>query len=309
MTNGFEQVAGGTGAGAEPSDRPPRQFWNREHDRMFTPPARMPGMTHDQRVAYDAYFEALSNPAFVTLEMLGLARETATCKRCCDVAVIKQPDGTLYPCTCNPLHPDRKGNEARIAAAHIPPLYENMTWDTIDDKWLNAMKDFNPGIMDAYRAAQQMGSGSNTFHWLVLMGDVGWGKTSLAICILRQRIEARRPGLFVTGVGLLADLQDATLMDDKGASYRETVKRYQEHPFLVIDDFGTRKGTEWVVAEEFHILDYRRNCKLETVITSNASITRFEARVADRLMSSRDGFASVHDVGGVASYRSGRRER
>lgn len=255
----------------------------------------------------DDYWKSVNDPSFVSPAMLA-RQEVSTCKRCCDVTYLKLPDGTLYPCPCNPNHPDRKSTEARIEAAHIPPLYKDMTWGTIDDVWLNQMKQFNPGIMDAYEAAKEMGSGSNSFHWLVLFGDVGWGKTSLAVCVLRQRIEAKRPALFVTGDVMLAELQMAT-MDDAPRVLHNTMKFYQEHPFMVIDDLGTRKGSEWTVSQEYAVLDYRRNSKLETIITSNASITRFESRVADRLMSSRDGFCSVHDVGGVSSYRSGERQR
>ena len=302
----FEQVGGSTGE--DTSDRPPRQFWNREQDRLFTPHYRMPGMTNEQRVAFDAYAEAMYEPQYITREMLYLDFEGATCKRCADVTYIREYlDGPLVHCTCNPHHLDRRGTETRLDASGIPPKYRNSTFTQgpgLDFGWVLNMRQYNPGIEDAYKAAQSMARGKNDFRVLVLAGASGWGKTSLACRVLNARIEARRSGIFIEGYEMMRELREATM--ESPAAMSDAVKRYQTAKFLIIDDMWAERTKEFVTAEYFAVMNYRLNDpELETIVTTNMELGRMDDRIADRLMADRDGTASVHDLSGIPSYRSG----
>jgi DNA replication protein DnaC len=306
MASNFEQVGGV--AAAEPSDRPPRQFYNREKDELFTPHYRMPGMTNEQRVAFDAYTEAMYEPQYITREMLGLDFAGATCQRCADVTYYKEYlDGPLIHCTCNPHSLDRRGAEQRLDASGIPPKYRKSTFTDggdFDFSWVLKMRQYNPGIEDAYKAAQKMAKGTNTFRTLVLAGDSGWGKTALACRVLNARIAAKRPGIFILGYEMMRELREATM--ESPAAMSAAVKKYQTARFLVIDDMWAERTKEFVTAEYFAVMNFRLNDpELQTIVTTNMELRRMDDRIADRLMADRDGTASVHELSGIPSYRSG----
>lgn len=69
-------------------------------------------------------------------------------------------------------------------------------------------------------------------------------------------------------------------------------------PFLVLDDLGTSKGTEWTVQTLDHIIDYRyRHARsLITVITSNYNLNELSARYNDRFPSRIAGMCEIFSV-------------
>ena len=90
------------------------------------------------------------------------------------------------------------------------------------------------------------------------------------------------------------------------AAMSDAVKRYQTAKFLIIDDMWAERTKEFVTAEYFAVMNYRLNDpELETIVTTNMELGRMDDRIADRLMADRDGTASVHDLSGIPSYRSG----
>ncbi len=87
---------------------------------------------------------------------------------------------------------------------------------------------------------------------LVLLGEVGVGKTTLRLSLVRSLAERwvaqRKVVRLVTVPDFLRELRtgyDAT-QQKQGESYHALMERYQTCDVLVFDDLGAEKLTDWV---------------------------------------------------------------
>jgi DNA replication protein DnaC len=126
---------------------------------------------------------------------------------------------------------------------------------------------------------------------LLLTGTTGTGKTHQAYGAMR-RIAAGGPDKFeliaVNSADMYGSLRPSQVM---GAAERE-LRRLSEVQYLLLDDLGTAKTSEWTEEITYRLINYRYNHCLPTIITSNLparddqgpDLTDFVgARVASRL--------------------------
>ncbi|MGW6600512.1 ATP-binding protein [Streptomyces sp. NPDC055036] len=126
---------------------------------------------------------------------------------------------------------------------------------------------------------------------LLLTGLTGTGKTHQAFGALR-RIAAGGPERFeliaVNSADMYGNLRPSHVM---GAAERE-LRKLSEVQYLLLDDYGTAKTSEWTEEVTYRLINYRYNQCLPTILTSNLpardengpDLTDFVgARVASRL--------------------------
>jgi DNA replication protein DnaC len=143
---------------------------------------------------------------------------------------------------------------------------------------MNAQKPTNPNDTISKQATNAIKTFSDGF--LTLSGPVGTGKTHFSVCIAKKRIREvieeikvkpsrafrEAPIWFKESVEMLREIRQD--YDDKRSANLEFYKR---HPFLVIDDLGSEKETEWTREAIYTIINYRYSNSLTTIITTNAS--------------------------------------
>lgn len=105
-------------------------------------------------------------------------------------------------------------------------------------------------------------------NWLVLVGDVGRGKTHLAAAIKNYRDAHGETTLFMTVPDLL-DYLRATYAPSSDVTYDRGFDAIRNAPVLVLDDYGAHSSTAWAEEKLFQLLNYRFNARLPTVITTN----------------------------------------
>ena len=143
-----------------------------------------------------------------------------------------------------------------FSSVHVPRVYAA---DTFADY------DIKDGNRAAVRAAHWVLDGDG--RSLFLYGERGTGKTNLAAIIANVRAKAGKPVFFASVPDLMADIRGSF----KDGSTSEVVQVVKETPFLVLDDLGAEKMTEWVGEQLFCIINHRYNELLQTVVTSNYS--------------------------------------
>jgi DNA replication protein DnaC len=119
---------------------------------------------------------------------------------------------------------------------------------------------------------------------LYLCGGVGTGKTHLAVAVLNEIVRKKRvPSLFVTVPELLDNLREA--YNKPGRDLDEWMDAVQNADFLVLDDLGSERVTDWVRERIFVIVNHRYREALPTVFTSNVGPKDLAQQLGERTAS------------------------
>ena len=122
--------------------------------------------------------------------------------------------------------------------------------------------------------------------WLYIGGQVGSGKTHIALAILRELIKDGK----VTSVQLMNWRQDSTelkqIVFDDAYSYNRRTKRLKESELLLIDDFIKGEYTQADLKLAFDLINYRYMENLPTIITSEKlihEVTEIDEAIGSRI--------------------------
>ena len=155
-----------------------------------------------------------------------------------------------------------------LETAGLPPLYANASLENFwlpDDHPLahrvlaNAMVEV---VTYATRFPDVPKPG------LLLMGEVGTGKTHLAVAALRVLIARGFAGVFFDYLNLLDRIR-SSYDSASGASDREAYRSALETEILLLDDLGAQRVTEWTEDIVTSIVTYRCNHKKALIATTN----------------------------------------
>lgn len=143
---------------------------------------------------------------------------------------------------------------------------------------------------------------------LLIYGPVGTGKTTLAIALMRRRIEhmlrenefhaiRNYIGLFVKVPELLAQIRDS---QKEGALYtaEDIIHMTKNKHYLILDDVGAENSTKWTNEVLLRIIDHRANNGKRTIYTSNLHPQELGTAVEDRISSRIIGMSTVIQLRG-----------
>lgn len=126
---------------------------------------------------------------------------------------------------------------------------------------------------------------------LVLIGDVGRGKTFFASAIANAVLQAHKLALYFTFAEFV---QFARRTKFEGEEYQVWQETLQEADVAVLDDLGTEVVTDFVKAELFNVINARLTAGKPMVICTNLSMAQigeaYTARVASRLIGAAELF-------------------
>jgi len=144
---------------------------------------------------------------------------------------------------------------------------------------------------------------------LVLYGATGCGKTHLAISVMRERLKnsikrimdrewksghsyTPERSKFITIPDLLLEIR-ASFKDGSDKTEEEIINNYSTVPFLVMDDLGSEKTTEFSITTLYIIIDRRDRELLPTVVTTNLSSQEIEEKLDARISSRLAGWKNI----------------
>lgn len=144
---------------------------------------------------------------------------------------------------------------------------------------------------------------------LYIFGSVGTGKTQLAIDVMSDVAQKKKIEITITG-GYDANMQvkkeketalDPDLFvflnvprfltrirktfDEKGNSLEDTLQRLNRYEYLILDDFGAEKVTDWVAETLYLIVTERYEEEKKIIFTSNRSLKQIAETIDDRIAS------------------------
>lgn len=166
-------------------------------------------------------------------------------------------NGLARPCPCV---------AERKIAAYLPAKY-----------CAARLADFRPDVSEGVR------------HWLrkpsaglLIFGEVGRGKTHLAASIFRVLVEARRDVAFERCAKFYADSRETFRTN---CSERAVLDPLEHVHFLVMDDLGAGKLSDYERRLALELFECRINGKRPTVVTTNWSLDEISELMDDRIAS------------------------
>ncbi len=201
---------------------------------------------------------------------------TNKCNDCRDtgwITVTEDGIDRARTCRCYELQQRRALLEKMFRSAKIPARFKNKTLDNFDQ----TRQPKAHSICRAY-VQQFPADGSGLF----LVGPWGTGKSHLAYAVLHELVKAGNPGMAATVPDLMDDLRPGQEAEGK-------ITILKNIDFLVLDDLGAQKNTEWVTERIFVIVNARYADLRPTIYTSNSRLEELErtpgwARIIDRII-------------------------
>src|ERR1700721_2774661 len=185
------------------------------------------------------------------------------------LCLIMQPDGERYAQQCECRLQQQAARLLKRAA--IPKRYEHCSLESFDSP-LTGYRQADPSLATAHMTPPRFVAGypvTTEGKGLLLTGNVGVGKTHLAVGILQALIlEKGVRGLFCDYRELLKEIQNS-YNPQVATTELEILRPVFDAEVLVIDELGAAKPTDWVWDTVAHILNTRYNDKRTTIITTN----------------------------------------
>ena len=174
---------------------------------------------------------------------------------------------SLNNCKFNQQKYKAQKMKSLMESAQIPVNYRQDTW-----------QDFTiqQGNMRAAAFAQKAVQDDKSLY---LWGKCGTGKTKLTSIIANERLKKGLPVLFVSLPELYRGLKANF---DKNGSSSELLELVKKAKCLILDDLGASSRTEWSVGILQELIDYRYTQALQTIITSNYSLTELKSYLVIR---------------------------
>jgi DNA replication protein DnaC len=168
------------------------------------------------------------------------------------------------PCSCRPARIARK--RAAAVAGRIPDRYRGVSFDR---EPLISIERVNPGIVREVRQyvrtiRDQLDAGRGM--WFT--GDIGTGKTTLAMLISKSAMEADRT-VAIYSLPRLLGLLRATFQDDSSYSLNELIDRLCSVDLLHVDDVGAEQTSPWVLEQLYTIVNTRYEDGKAILLTTN----------------------------------------
>lgn len=212
--------------------------------------------------------------------------ESCSCVDCGDKGVVPEKD---TPCWCDiGREVGRKREYQKRWDDVIPHLQRDFRLDTHPNKKL--AKDVASWV---YSMNLENPRGPN----LLLVGEVGTGKTGVAVAALRPFVMAGCPVMYGTLPFLMEQLRPVGLNGDH-TGLRTSIDKICRTGVLVIDDLGTEKRGEWVAERLTMIVDERHKNGRPTIVTTNLKPDQLNSAVGERVTSRLTAGATILRAGG-----------
>jgi DNA replication protein DnaC len=212
------------------------------------------------------------------------ARGTAAETRCplglCDGSgfLVEEETNTAVDCDCR---------AARIAAARtrtlegrIPRRYRGVSFDRppVSDLARSAPDQ----IQLVRRYVRSIDENLDAGRGLWIVGDVGTGKTTLAMLVSKQALDAGRSVAIYSLPRLLNLLRES--LESPGGLI-DLLDRLAAVDLLHIDDLGAENQTDWVLEQLYSIVNSRYEAERAIVTTSNLMPDELTERLGARTVS------------------------
>lgn len=193
------------------------------------------------------------------------------------------PEDIARPCECRERRISRA--RARGVSSVIPARYRGVSFERPPVSDMARRPGLSPVVAAVRDYAEAIEERIETGAGLWLMGDVGTGKTTLAMLVSRTALEAGSAVAIYSLPRLLARIRRTYDADASEDSYLEFFDRLASVDLLHIDDLGAEKRSDWVLEQLYAIVDRRYEERRPLVVTTNLDQAKLEEQIGVRTVS------------------------
>jgi DNA replication protein DnaC len=192
--------------------------------------------------------------------------------------LVDEDTNTATDCQC------RAGRIARLRTAgmeaRVPRRYRGVSFDRPPVPEIARMA---PDVVTAVRRyVRDIDANLDAGRGLWLMGDVGTGKTTLAMIVSKAALDAGRSVAIYSLPRLLNLVRGAIETEDGMVGFLE---RLAAVDLLHIDDLGVENTTEWVLEQLYSIVNTRYEDERAMIVTTNLMYDDLVGQLGERTVS------------------------
>lgn len=170
-------------------------------------------------------------------------------------------DPYVEPSVRNGIQPNRDVEKQKMKTG-IPKRYQKMTLEYIESKGIPEQTKRPYFVIKQY--INNLAKMLNMGQGLLLRGDVGTMKTSLAVAVMYEVIKLGGSAYFISMVNLMDSL--FSVSDEERQQLEDKLRRVD---LLVIDDLGMEYDKGWVPIKVRAIINHRFDNEKSVIITTN----------------------------------------
>lgn len=201
--------------------------------------------------------------------------------RCDGTGWLEAGDGGVVACECRA----RRAPRSRGVASAIPARYRGVSFERppISDMARQPESRAVVGAVREYVEALDERLAAGEGLWLT--GDVGTGKTSLAMLVSAAALDAGHSVAIYSLPRLLARIRRTYDAEPGEDSYLTFFERLTSVDLLHLDDLGAEKRSDWVLEQLYAIVDERYSAQRAMVVTTNLDEAELEQQIGARTVS------------------------
>lgn len=191
--------------------------------------------------------------------------------------VVDETTNTASDCGCRAQRIARR--RASTLEARIPNRYRAVSFEQLEGDSLSA---FPAQISVVRRFAGGISRNVEQGNSMWIMGDIGTGKTALAMLVSKAALEAGRTVAIYSLPRLLALIRESIEREEGVVGFLE---RLSAVDLLHIDDVGAENRTDWALEQLYTIVNTRYEERRSIVLTTNLDHKELAEQVGERIVS------------------------
>jgi DNA replication protein DnaC len=189
--------------------------------------------------------------------------------------VIDEATLTATDCRCRPIRISQA--KSRRLEARVPRKYR----DAAFDRW--PVTDMpGPVVAEVRRFARDIDRHLDEGRGIWFVGDVGTGKTTLAMLVSKAALDAGR-SVAIYSLPRLLNLVREAIGSDEGKL--DLLDRLGTVDLLHVDDVGAEHTSDWVLEQLYSIVNTRYEDQRSIVVTTNLQPDELGQQIGARTVS------------------------
>ena len=191
--------------------------------------------------------------------------------------VVDVETNTASDCRCRPQR-IAKVRAARLEA-RIPDRFRSISFEQLEG---DSLASFPEQIRFVRRFAERIGENIEQGRGVWIMGNIGTGKTALAMLISKAAIESSSTTAIYSLPRLLNVIRRSI---EDGVGLVRFLDRLSSVDLLHIDDVGAENRTDWALEQLYSIINARYEDRRSIVMTTNLDPIELADQIGQRTVS------------------------